>query len=101
MSSKRGRDVWTTFTGTIQVLQRDSARGDACLLVLDRITGRERNLDGGVVGGMTERNVTEQRLQCCYVNNYGGARWRGLRTSMKASLVGGQAQGIRFFWPSG
>ena len=63
LSSKRSRDVWTTFTGTIQVLQRNSARGDACLLVLNRITSRERNLDGWVVGGVTERNVTEQRLQ--------------------------------------
>ena len=62
LSSKVGRDVWTTFTGTIQVLQRNSARGDACLLVLNRVTSRERNLDSGVVGGMTERNITEQRL---------------------------------------
>lgn len=100
LSSKRGRNVWTTFPGAIQVLQRDSARGDACLLVLNRVTSRERNLDGRVVRGVTERRVTEQRLQST-MNNDRNARGRGLRTSMKASLVGGQAQGMRFFWPSG
>jgi hypothetical protein len=59
LGSKRGSDVRTTFTGTIQVLQRDSARGEACLFVLNRVTSRERNLDGWVVRGVTERGVTE------------------------------------------
>lgn len=100
LSSKRGGDVRTTFTGTIQVLQRDSTRGEACLLVLNRVTSRERNLDGWVVRGVTERGVPEQRLRFA-MNNYRDARRTRLRTLMKASLVGGQAQGMRFCWPSG
>ena len=63
LSSKCGRHVWTTFTGAIQVLQRDSACGNACLFVLSRVTSRERNLDGWVVRGVTERHITEQGLQ--------------------------------------
>jgi len=54
-------------------LQRDSARGEACLLVLNRVTSRERNLDGWVVRGVTERGVTEQRLRFV-MNNYTDAR---------------------------
>jgi hypothetical protein len=59
LSSKRGGDVRTTLTGTIQVLQRDGARVEPRLLVLNGITGRERNIDAWVVRGVTERGVTE------------------------------------------
>ena len=63
LSSERGGNIRATLTRTVQVLQCDSARGEARPLVRIGVTGRERHLDGWVVGSLTEGGVTEQRLQ--------------------------------------
>jgi len=55
-------------------LQRDSACGETSLLVLNRVTGRERNSDGWIVRGMTERGVAEQRIDESISGRWAGAR---------------------------